>query len=177
MAELTVQGGDLVLRLSWWERLVTGTAPVRAPLTAVEDVAVLREPWRVFRGFKEKGLLIPDTLCLGVWRHPGGRDFLALRRPRTGEAVVQVDLRAPSPFARIAVQSRRAPQTTAAVRAAQRTEYGTEQEPDAPEPDTPEPEPAALPGGRPGAGPLPAPVPSWRTASGAGTRVSPLPLR
>ncbi|MFG2908444.1 hypothetical protein ACGF13_25680 [Kitasatospora sp. NPDC048286] len=118
MAELTVEGGDLVLRLSWWERLVTGTAPVRVPLTAVEDVAVLRDPWRVFRGFRERGLLIPDTLCLGVWRHPGGRDFLALRTRAGG--VVQVDLRRPSPFARIAVRSPRAPQTAASVRAAAR---------------------------------------------------------
>ncbi|MEU1285643.1 hypothetical protein [Kitasatospora sp. NPDC005856] len=116
MAKLTVEGGDLVLRLSWWERLVTGTAPVRAPLTAVTGVTVQREPWRAFRGSKERGLLIPDRLCLGVWRHPGGRDFLALRRPRTGEAVVQVDLRRPCPFARIAVQSPHAPQRAAELR-------------------------------------------------------------
>ncbi|MFH8386732.1 hypothetical protein ACH4E7_38400 [Kitasatospora sp. NPDC018058] len=133
MTKLTVEGGDLELRLSWWERLVTRTASVRVPLTAVEDVAVLREPWRVFRGFRERGLLIPDTLCLGVWRHPGGRDFLALR-PRAGGAVVQVDLGRPSPFARIAVQSPQAPHTVASVRAAARrtalTERGAEQEPD-----------------------------------------------
>lgn len=181
MAKLTVEGGDLVLRLARWERLVAGTAPVRVPLTAVEDVAVLREPWRVFRGFRERGLLIPDRLCLGVWRHPGGRDFLALRT-RAGGAVVQVDLRGPSPFARIAVQSQKAPQTVASVRAAARraalTECGAEQGPEPeqePEPSQPEPqpepepqpvEPPGVPVGRPGAGPSVVPAPSWRTASG-----------
>lgn len=184
MAKLTVDGADLVLRLSWWERLVTGTAPVRVPLTAVEDVAVLREPWRVFRGFRERGLLIPDTLCLGVWRHPGGRDFLALR-PRAGGAVVQVDLRRTSPFARIAVQSPQAPQTVASVRTAARrtapTERGPEQKPDASEAS---PEPAGLPGGRPETGPLrvsfPPDVPHLRgsdCAFGPGAHVLLLLLR
>ncbi|MBO1414193.1 hypothetical protein [Streptomyces sp. FH025] len=152
MARLTVEGGDLVLRLSWWERLVTGTAPVRAPLTAVEGVTLQREPWRVFRGFKERGLLIPDRLCLGVWRHPGGRDFLALSRPRAGEAVVQVDLRRPSPFARIAVRCSRAPRAVAELRAAvDRSDdatTGSGQEPAGPDGPGAGPESIGLPGGR-----------------------------
>ncbi|MFJ8624990.1 hypothetical protein ACIRD3_19390 [Kitasatospora sp. NPDC093550] len=149
MARLTIEGTDLVVRLRWWERLATRSGPVRVPLTAVEKVAVTREPWRVLRGARESGVLLPGRLCLGVWRHPGGRDFVALH-PFTG-VVVSVDLRRPSPFARIAVHSTRAPQTvadlrTAASRSAVAADGRDEQAPEAmPEPQKPLP---ARPGGR-----------------------------
>lgn len=116
MARLTVDGGDLVLQLAWWERMVTRTGQVRVALTAVWSVEIQPEPWRALRGVREKGLLIRDVLCLGVWRHPGGRDFVAVR-PR-GSGVVCVELRRPSPFARIAVQSAQAPQAVAKLRTA-----------------------------------------------------------
>ncbi|WP_157855473.1 hypothetical protein [Kitasatospora purpeofusca] len=148
MARLTVEGADLVVRLIWWERLVARSGPVRVPLAAVEKVTVTREPWRVVRGVRESGVLVPGRLCLGVWRHPGGRDFVALR-PFT-DVVVSVDLRRPSPFARIAVHSTEAPQTvadlrTAVSRAAVAADGRDEDIPGA----MPEPEkPLARPGGR-----------------------------
>ncbi|MER6398593.1 hypothetical protein ABT263_21440 [Kitasatospora sp. NPDC001603] len=116
MARLRVEGADLVVRLRWWERLVTRSGPVRVPLTAVEKVTIARQPWRVVRGVRESGLLVPGRLCLGVWRHPGGRDFVALR-PFT-DVVVSVDLRRSSRFARIAVHSTEAPRTVADLRTA-----------------------------------------------------------
>ncbi|MFD0275114.1 hypothetical protein ACFVHB_14600 [Kitasatospora sp. NPDC127111] len=149
MARLGIEGADLVVRLRWWERLAARSGPVRVPLTAVERVAVTREPWRVLRGSRESGVLVRGWLCLGVWRHPGGRDFVALR-PFT-DAVVSVDLRRPSPFARIAVHSTEAPQTvaglrTAASRAAVAAEGRHADSPGAvPEPEKPWP---ARPGGR-----------------------------
>ncbi|RKT08744.1 hypothetical protein BX285_7110 [Streptomyces sp. 1114.5] len=148
MARVTVEGADLVVRLRWWERLVTRSGPLRVPLTAVEKVTTTRQPWRVVRGVRESGLLIPGRLCLGVWRHPGGRDFVALH-PFT-DVVVSIDLRRPSPFARIAVHATEAPRTVADLHTAvSRTVLAAggldEDVPGA----VPEPEnPPARPGGR-----------------------------
>ncbi|MGA5823734.1 hypothetical protein ACPC54_38460 [Kitasatospora sp. NPDC094028] len=147
MARLMVEGADLVVRLRWWERLVTRSGPVRVPLTAVEKVTITRQPWRVVRGVRESGLLVPGRLCLGVWRHPGGRDFVALR-PFT-DVVVSVDLRRPSPFTRVAVHSIEAPQTVAELRTAtSRAAVAAEEHDEGAAGAAPEPEkPLARPGG------------------------------
>ncbi|MER6302329.1 hypothetical protein ABT247_22600 [Kitasatospora sp. NPDC001539] len=116
MARLTVEDGRLVVRLSWWEHLVTGTRTVRVPVEAVRQVTRTPEPWRLLRGTRERGLLLPGRLCLGVWRHPVGRDLVALRP--FGDTAVGVDLRPPVPFARIAVHVDRAPQVVADLRTA-----------------------------------------------------------
>ncbi|MFJ9846686.1 hypothetical protein ACIRYZ_40890 [Kitasatospora sp. NPDC101155] len=148
MARLTIEGADLVVRLRWWERLAAWSGPVRVSLTAVEKVTITREPWRVLRGARERGVLVPGRLCLGVWRHPGGRDFVALR-PLT-DVVVSIDLRRPSVYARIAVHSTEAPRTAADLRmAVSRAAVAADgRDEDVPE-AMPEPEkPLARPGGR-----------------------------
>ncbi|MGW3074685.1 MULTISPECIES: hypothetical protein [unclassified Kitasatospora] len=160
MARLTVEGADLVVRLRWWERLVARSGPVRVPLTAVEQVTVTRQPWRVVRGVRESGLLVPGRLCLGVWRHPGGRDFVALRPSK--DVVVSVDLNRPSPFTRVAVHSTEAPRTVAELRAAMSGAAVAAQEHDEGAPGAvPEPErpPVCLAPSRPGARGRPVRVP------------------
>ncbi|MFD5461882.1 hypothetical protein ACFWIQ_03510 [Kitasatospora sp. NPDC127059] len=103
MASLLVDGGDLVVRLAWWERLVARRREVRAPLEAVTAVEVQPDRWRALRGLRDTGLAVPGALCLGVWRHKDGRDFVALRGHR--HAVLCVRLRPPAPFAGIAVDT------------------------------------------------------------------------
>lgn len=117
MARVAVQGEELIVRLSWWEKVAARRGNVRVPLAAVEKVTVEPSWWRVLRGTPGRGVWIPDTLCLGVREQAGTQDFVAIR-PRRG-AVACIDLRpATSPFARIAV-SDRVPRTTATtVRAA-----------------------------------------------------------
>ncbi|WP_052442498.1 hypothetical protein [Streptacidiphilus neutrinimicus] len=101
MARVTIHGGDLVVRPSWRERAVMRYGLVRAPLAAVARVEVLAEPWRCLRGSRESGLSIPDRAWLGVWRHPAGRDWIAVR-PWRGP-VLMVELRPPAEFARVAL--------------------------------------------------------------------------
>ncbi|MEV0537322.1 hypothetical protein [Kitasatospora sp. NPDC050463] len=151
MARLTIEGAELVVRQRWWERLATRSGPVRVPLTAVEKVTITRETWRVLRGARESGVLVPGRLCLGVWHHPGGRDFVAMR-PFT-DVVVSVDLRRPSPFARIAVHSTQALQTVAELRSAVSRAAGAadghDEDVPAAMPEPEEPSPAwPSPGGR-----------------------------
>ncbi|MBD0693950.1 hypothetical protein [Streptomyces sp. CBMA123] len=103
MARLLVDGDDLVVRLTWWERIVTRRREVRAPLEAVTAVEVQPDRWRALRGIRISGLAVPGALCLGVWRHKDGRDFVALRGHR--HPVLRVELRPPAPFAGIAVET------------------------------------------------------------------------
>ncbi|MGW1881629.1 hypothetical protein [Streptomyces sp. NPDC001970] len=102
MARFGVVGEELVVRLAWWEKAVVRRWKVSVPLAAVESVTVLPEWWRLLRGIPGRRLVVPGAVCLGTWEHRG-EDFLAIR-PRH-PAVVCVDLRAPSPFVRIAVSS------------------------------------------------------------------------
>jgi hypothetical protein len=102
MARLVVEGEELVVRLTWLERLLTRRREVRVPLTDVQDVTVEADWWRALRGLRRTGRWLPDRFCVGVWRHPRGRDFVAIREHGP---VVLVDLRSSAPFARLAVST------------------------------------------------------------------------
>ncbi|MFE7539483.1 hypothetical protein [Streptomyces platensis] len=116
MARLTVNGDELVMGLAWWEKLIVRHGDVRVPLAAVERVSVQPDWWRALRGIRvrTRALAVPGALCLGVWRHGVGQDFLALRRPRRSSTVV-VDLRPAAPYARVAVSCPPGSQTVSAL--------------------------------------------------------------
>ncbi|MFJ8660264.1 hypothetical protein [Streptomyces sp. NPDC093795] len=147
MARLTVKAEELIVRLTWWEKLAARRGSVHLPLRAVEKVEADPSWWRALRGSPGRGVWIPDVLCLGVRDVPepevteadvseagvsgagmtgagvsraaasGTKDFVALR-PRRG-GVVSVDLRpAAAPFARVAVSDRIPDGTAATVRTA-----------------------------------------------------------
>ncbi|WP_052441558.1 hypothetical protein [Streptacidiphilus anmyonensis] len=116
MVRLTIDEDVLLLSLGLRERLATRVGSLRVPLAAVVDARVLAEPWRCLRGRREHGLDIPDVAWKGVWHHPGGRDLIVVR-PEHGPCV-QVELRAPAEFARIAVTVREPQAVVARVRAA-----------------------------------------------------------
>ncbi|MGW7289586.1 hypothetical protein ACWGH4_29335 [Streptomyces sp. NPDC054847] len=116
MARLAVRGEELIVELTWWEKITARHTDVRVPLAAVEKVTVERDWRRAVRGEPSRGVWIGDLLHLGVRNvseQAEVRDFVAIR-PRRGP-VARVDLRpAASPFARVAV-SDRVPQATAAT--------------------------------------------------------------
>ncbi|GAA1251912.1 hypothetical protein GCM10009665_48270 [Kitasatospora nipponensis] len=143
MAKLTIDGDELVVRLARWEKAAARQADIRVPLAAVDRVAVQPDAWRALRGVRESGVVIPGTLWLGIWRHPRGRDFAAVRPKRRG--VVCVDLHRPSPFARVSATCEYPEPTVAALRKALSPAVAAAT-------DGPDPVPAADPGLRP-AGP------------------------
>ncbi|MFD3536747.1 hypothetical protein [Streptomyces sp. NPDC058664] len=113
MARLAVGAEELIVRLTWWEKLLARRGNVHLPLRAVETVDADPSWWRPLRGTPGRGLWIPDVLSLGVREVAGEKDFVALR-PRWG-GVVCVGLRPESvPFARVVV-SDRVPDGTAAI--------------------------------------------------------------
>ena len=84
-----IDGDDLVVRLSPWEKFWAFHGNVRVPLTSVRAVVVTEQPWSELRGWRSTGTGFPGVAALGTRRHGSGRDFVALRK--SGWAV-QVDL-------------------------------------------------------------------------------------
>ena len=115
MAELIVEGPELVVRLSWLEKLAALRGNVRVPLRAARSASVEPDPWAVLRGTRAPGTGIPGVIAYGIRRFSGGPDFAAVlgRRP-----TVRVDLDEESPFARLVVSVSDAESTAAAIRSA-----------------------------------------------------------
>ncbi|MFJ4780031.1 hypothetical protein [Streptomyces sp. NPDC088762] len=116
MARLYVDGDQLVVHLSWWEKVAARRKGPRVPLAAVADVAVVTDWWRPLRGRRIRGTLVPSVRCVGTWRHVTGQDFVAIRARDL--RVVRVELRPPSPYDRISVSDPGADETAAALRSA-----------------------------------------------------------
>jgi hypothetical protein len=115
MARLIVDGPDLVVGLSWLEKLGAAHGDVRVPLRTVRSAEAEPHPWSALRGLKLAGTGIPGVAALGTRYFSGGRDFTALlgRRP-----AVRVELSDESPFAQLLVSVRDPQGTLAAVHSA-----------------------------------------------------------
>lgn len=88
MAELHTDDGHLVLALSRWERLGALHGSIRAPLSAVEDVAVTDTPFTELRGTRAPGTGIPRVIALGTWRTSRReKGFAAVYRGKRGVVV------------------------------------------------------------------------------------------
>ena len=116
MAALVIEGDELVVQLSRWERLAALRRDVRLPLAAVRSAAVEGEPWRALRGIRSPGTGWPGRIAYGTWRLTGDRkDCAAMLK---GRPVVRVEADPPSPFSRLLVSVPDAEATSAEVRAA-----------------------------------------------------------
>jgi hypothetical protein len=102
VAALVVEGDQLVVRLSWWERLVAVHGDVRVPLATIRSASVVADPAEPRKRFHgaDGG---PDRwdVPYGVRTHYGiGKVFIATPRNRPA---VHVTLEAPSKFAELLV--------------------------------------------------------------------------
>ena len=118
MAQMLVRGDDVVVRLSWWEKVVARRGDVRLPLAAVCRVTVEGDWWRVLRGDSLRGVWVPGALCVGTRAHQGGEDFVAVR---PGRPVVCVELRPSAPFRLLAVSVRAGPEAQATAEGLRRS--------------------------------------------------------
>ena len=88
MARLITDDGDVVLSLSRWERVGALHGSIRAPLSAVEDVAVTDTPFRELRGMRAPGTGFPRVIALGTWRTSRTeKGFAAVYRGKRGVVV------------------------------------------------------------------------------------------
>jgi len=99
MAVISIDGGDLVVRLSALERLAALHGDERFALSSVTDVAVETNIWSALRGLRAPGTGIPYVIAYGTRRHRAGKD-LALVRGGRGPGL-RVDFADGAPFARL----------------------------------------------------------------------------
>jgi hypothetical protein len=81
MAELMIDGDDLVLNLSTLEELASVHGDLRAPLAAVTSVEVLEDAHEpADAGFKLIGGRLPGSFEIGTFSADGRRVFAAVHR-------------------------------------------------------------------------------------------------
>jgi len=86
MADLTVDGNELVLHLHAVEKAEGFHADIRVPLTAVDSVRAVDDAWPELRGIRAPGTGVPDVIAVGTRRGGFGKDFAAVHG--RGQAVV-----------------------------------------------------------------------------------------
>ena len=75
MARFDVAGDELILHLSFFERLggfVRGDA--RIPLKNVWRARAVESPWEELRGIRSPGIDWPKRIAVGTWRFSGGKE-------------------------------------------------------------------------------------------------------
>lgn len=101
MAVLSIDRDQLIVELSFIERLAAFHGDVRVPLPKVSSIAVQPHPWTALRGVRAPGTGVPGVIAYGTRLVTGGApDFAALHG--RGPAV-RVDLCAGAPFGRLLV--------------------------------------------------------------------------
>jgi len=113
MAELRVDGTELVVALSELERLGAFRGDIRVPLTAVRAVRVADEPRPELRGVRAPGTGIPGIIALGA-RRGEGHDFAAVYHDRPA---VVIELEGAT-FDRLVISVDNPDATAAAIRGA-----------------------------------------------------------
>ena len=88
MAKLVELGDELVLELSFWEKLAALHSSPRIQLDSVEKVEFFDELWgsHTLRGVRAPGTAIPYVVLYATLRGRGYRDFVAMKG--RGEGVV-----------------------------------------------------------------------------------------
>lgn len=79
MAEITIDGSDLVVTLGLDERVLGLLSNLRIPLSKVRTVEVIPDGRRGVRGIRAPGLGGP-VRRIGTWRAPRNRQFVCVRR-------------------------------------------------------------------------------------------------
>ena len=114
MAELQVEGSDLVLHMSALEKAEGFHRDIRVPRRAVTSVRVVDDAWPELRGMRAPGTGVPNVIAVGTRRGGFGKDFAAVHGK--GPAVV-VELTG-SEFDRLIVTSEDATALAEAIRSA-----------------------------------------------------------
>jgi hypothetical protein len=103
--------------LDWLERIAAFFhGYVSVPLASIRSVRVADDTWSELRGVRYPGTGLRRVIALGRWRHPLGRDFVAVYGK---SPAVVVDL-AGEHCARLVVSTRDAGRTAAEIREAAR---------------------------------------------------------
>lgn len=86
MADLTIDGSDLVLHMRAVEKAEGFHGDIRVALTAVDSVRAVDDAWPELRGIRSPGTGVPQVIAVGTRRGGFGKDFAAVHG--RGQAVV-----------------------------------------------------------------------------------------
>jgi hypothetical protein len=86
MADLHVDGDELVLHLRALEKAEGAHGDIRLPLATVTAVRAVDDPWPKLRGIRAPGTGWPNVIAVGTRRGGFGKDFAAVHGE--GPAVV-----------------------------------------------------------------------------------------
>lgn len=86
VADLQVDGDELVLHLRPLEKAEGAHGDIRLPLSAVTAVRSVDDPWPELRGIRAPGTGLPNVIAVGTRRGSFGKDFAAVHGK--GPAVV-----------------------------------------------------------------------------------------
>lgn len=86
MADLSVEGDELVFHMGALEKAEAVHGDIRVPLAAITGVRVVDDPWGELRGMRAPGTGIPGVIAVGTRRGNFGKDFAAVHGE--GPAVV-----------------------------------------------------------------------------------------
>ena len=82
MAQLIVDGPDVVIKLRRIEKFWAFHGDVRVPLTAVRRIRTPANVWATMRGWRSTGTGIPGFVAMGKRRHGTGYDFTLVFKQR-----------------------------------------------------------------------------------------------
>jgi hypothetical protein len=86
VAEVQIDGTELVLHLRALEKAEGAHGDIRVPLSAVTAVRAVNDPWPELRGIRTPGTGLPNVIAVGTRRGKFGKDFAAVHGK--GPAVV-----------------------------------------------------------------------------------------
>jgi len=98
MAKVAKVGDELILELSFWEKMGALHLSPRTSIDSVESIEFIDQLWgsSILRGIRAPGTALPYVVLLGTLRGRNYRDFVAMKG--RGEGVV-ITLKS-GPFAR-----------------------------------------------------------------------------
>ena len=81
MAKVVIDGNELVLQLSFWEKMGALHSSPRAARSALTSVESVEQLWRsdVLRGIRAPGTAFPYVVLLGTLRGRRYKDFVAMK--------------------------------------------------------------------------------------------------
>ena len=87
MAKVIERGNNLILKLSWLEKIGAFHKDIVVSKDKLIKTTVFQNPWskEVLKGVRAPGTGIPYVILLGTMKYRGGKDFTAIykRRPVT----------------------------------------------------------------------------------------------
>ena len=89
MAQLLVDGTDLVVHLTVREKIAGFHGDIRVPLLTIRSTSVPEYPWVSLRGWRMAGFALAGKIAVGTRRHGSGYDFTCVHNQ---ERAVQIDV-------------------------------------------------------------------------------------